>query len=222
VRKTGPASYKKAKFSHVSSSLSGSYTPMSTASRALARRVEVKQFTTPFNAAPIGPTGMLTACCGAIQQGDAGDNREGRVVRLLDLYYAFDWRAPSTTTNVAQGDCRILILQWKPSTGAAAPSIGDFITSYGPILIADPWNLNSAPNFKCLSDKTYCMPPTGISGQVTAKFIQGRCKVNCEQSYPSGTGALAAQENTIYILALTTSFYGTHLNGTVTTRFIDV
>lgn len=218
--RTGPASSKRSR--------TGERAPAAPTGRLLyggtsryttiaTRRKEIKAYgTVPFVAQSLTTAGnVLQAVCNDIPQGDGYQEREGRVVRLLDLSGTVFISLLSASQNV---NLRILVFTWK-QTGVNPPNITDILDASN---VNSEYSVALSQNFKILYDRIHYVAQNFAAHNVT-KYFPIQAKIPMDQVYESGSSG-PCNTNGLYILAVwdVPSPGSGFITSKFKTRFVDI
>jgi len=207
--RTGPASYKRAKFS---------LTPQ-TKTWKNSNKTEVKQNDTIIPlATPVANGNVFTF--GLMDQGTDNNQRIGKAVSII----SGEARIQFTTDLAADfSNWRIVIGIWKQAYGGAVPTPSDIFQLPGSLI--SPINAEDSTNLVILSDKTYSNPPTVAIGNPAlaapaVRYVSTKWRYRGVQEY-KGPAFNDVQNLTHFIMLVTDNIGGANARAHLRVYYTD-
>lgn len=150
-----------------------------------------------------------------VAQGTASEQREGNVIKLLDIKFNGTISLPSGTNASAR--CRLIVFKWKQ--GYVSPAVAGILSS---ATIDAPYNQLEARNYSIMYDRYYdLVPRSGIVGAYGAdvKSVAFRRSCGMTQTFTNTSGNSADSGIWVIVITDVTSVVA---NLACQTRWIDV
>lgn len=183
-RRTGPASFKRAK-----TTSARSIQKASTVAAPKRKRIELKR----GYAGVVTAIGTLTQTpvinwLPLIQAGQESDERDGRAIQIKGWEVrGAVWGSP-TGAFPGSGLIRVIVGKWKQAANGT-PNANDILHDLGSgIPLHWSYNIEQAANYEILQDRVYnCNPktlaPSGTSYDANTQYVHLYGKTNFEQTY---------------------------------------
>lgn len=202
ARRTGPASFKRRKFT--SRAL---VVDKSTTVRPRKARTELKRVSTDISTAGTIPQAGTIFTFPRIAAGDENDERDGRAVQIKGYELRSFWQNDPSQDSAP---IRIIVFKWTQARTTPVPS--DIIDSaaVNPQIMGT-YNVNHASNYTILDDKVYEASansfgnPSLTAWQTRVIPMNSAKNVSFQQTYGDNT-LTSVQDNGLYCLVL--PFFG--------------
>lgn len=183
-RRTGPASYKRAKTVSAKA-----IQKASTVAAPRRRRIELKR----GYAGVVTAIGTLTQApviswLPLIQAGEESDEREGRAIQVKGWEVRGNVWGSTTGTFPGNGIIRVIVGRWKQAANGT-PNASDILHDLGSgIPLHWSYNIEQAANYDILQDRVYnCNPktrvPAGTAYDANTQYVHLYGKVDFTQTY---------------------------------------
>lgn len=160
-------------------------------------RTEVKTLTyTSFVSGVTSNVGEIQ-CVSDMSQGTGSEQRDGNVVKLLDIKFNGTVALPSST--VASARVRIIVLKWMQ--GYVSPSVAGILVAAN---IDSSYNQLESRNYKIIYDRYYdLVPKSGVVGAYGADVKSVSFRRNCPlvQTFTATAGNSADQGIWVIVIA---------------------
>lgn len=183
-RRTGPASFKRAKTTSAKA-----IQKASTVAAPKRKRIELKR----GYAGVVAAIGTLTQSpvinwLPLIQAGQESDERDGRAIQVKGWEVRGAVWGSTAGTFPGNGLIRVIIGKWKQAQNGT-PNANDILHNLGSgIPLHWSYNIEQAANYEILQDRVYnCNPktlaPSGTAYDANSQYVHLYGKVNFEQTY---------------------------------------